>query len=737
VRTAAVDLSSLGAVSHAPPPPTPTGGAIDLSSLGAVSHALPPTPPAGTGPNGDQTGSLIDAPPMSWQGTKDVAKGVAKSAVQGANTIAGWLDSISAAGDRMLDRADAAMGNTHEGEPAAPGMHLRQTLESAENRVAPGITNPAHGEGQESGGMIEQLGEWMAGEGMLKSGITLAQRSTEIAKFATLLEKQPALARAVSTMMKSDAAAFAARQTAVGGGAATQTLLHGGTGTEAAESGILGAAGGAAVEGAGAVARGAARRIAAPAITADAVTDATRAAVRDRLEATNATRTPATHALPAKTGDFQFTLKGTGPEMRSEGSSVAEPRKKQIGTEYVAGKGSGTAPKVEPYAAGTFEHAETPALPPVPDQEPFATRGHKEPVFQYLAGTKPGTEDVGSETLGGGGNLVTGDVKTAAAHLADLQDAIDSPEFAQATPERKQQIVDAHDDTQRQIVDYYKQRRATGPQGSNFQPVDVQATLSRVGRPDEAAQELRNVGAEVYNHANDVTGGQFQALAGSKDGYIAKLYEKLSQEPYPAGRAQVRQEIARAEAALNGILEDPRNGIDATDAAAAKRNFHASYVLDDMHQAIKPLYGYEGDYRGFGNNRIGQRFDEFLKSNPDARQIIGGERIDTLKEIFQKADTAAGRKKLSRAVISIGSALTGHGVVTHGGQYVLDGMVSNPNVAKNLLFALDSGARPENYSPAIARMIEAGRKTVRAAVPVIGEHVVKAINDQSNEGEQQ
>jgi len=37
---------------------------------------------------------------------------------------------------------------------------------------------------------------------------------------------------------------------------------------------------------------------------------------------------------------------------------------------------------------------------------------------------------------------------------------------------------------------------------------------------------------------------------------------------------------------------------------------------------------------------------------------------------------------------------------------VMDAVLTNPKVAQNLIFAMESGARPEHYAPMIAGMIQ-------------------------------
>lgn len=730
--------AGVGTAVGAPPPAAPAG-ADPYAGVGAPVGA--PNPTNVTKPTNVES-PQIGSPAIANLASNlaapftDTTKGVVKG---GMHTVAGVLRLLGDGRQANLDaqqQQNVARGiETPDQAAAAPKDWIADHTKAAADWL--NVHAQDHGMWQHIGDFGESALELMTPEALAglvsepakvaKAGETAAavsakaKQMTDAAKAAKLLDGSPRIKALVML-----GARFAARAGAEAGG---QTLVKsGGDVDEAEKAAAYGAAGGAVLHGAASAVGGVARRMARPALMRDVVEGAAQGSVADRVAATNATRTMPTNALPPSTGDFEFNIQGTPTTERVEGSSVAEPRKKQVGTKYVPGKGAASG-STEAYPAGTFQYGDEAPLPHVEDQQPFAPGGsHKEPVHQYLTATKPGTENVGTDVAGGGGTLTTKDPAIASAHLASVNRTIDGADFANMPEEQQDALTTQRDDIQQQLANYYKHQKATGEYAPNFKPIDPKAAVDSTGNFRDAANHLQDAAAEVYEHANNVTGGQWQAL----DKHVQSLYDKLGDEPYPAGRAQIRKQISTAKSAMGKMFDDPRNGFDETDIAQAKRNFRARYVLEDAHQALKPLYGIEeqtglktGEYRGFNGDRLGARFKEFLAANPDARDIIGPERADTLQQIFKANDTVAARRRFGSAVLNVARTLGGGavagGVGYHAGgyagaavaevgyqavQHVLTGMVSNPNVAKNILYAIDSGARPENYSPMIATMIK-------------------------------
>lgn len=617
----------------------------------------------------------------------------------------------------------------------------------------------------------ESIAELLGGEGLAKllpeaaaagdagKVTSLADHLRNTQKVAQFLEQNPKVAKLMALGMRTAHAV-----TEAGTQAAGQTFIKSGGDTgETMEAGAIGAAGGGALHLAGEAAgagfkavKGGLERLAKPSTTVDAVGDAARGAVEDRLGATNATREPGQPDPAAE--PYQFKIGGTPTRDYTVGNISQDARKQQVGTRAVAGKGSptGTYPynpeDLQKYVSFDGEGNPTYARPDqyentgrnaagepsypdaagntadtaAPDQPEGS---HKEPVYQYKPTARDPEAMPGEDRAEGGGTLLTKDPKVASSHLASLEQIIGGKDFKAMAPEQRATLQASRDDIKAQLGEYYQHQKATAGGPANFKPVDVQGAIEATGNFADAAESLHNTAAEVYEHANNVTGGQWQAL----DQHISKLQDKLGDEPFADGRAKLRKQIGQAQSVMSQILENPANGFDANDVTQAKKNFRAKYVLQDAHEAIKPIYAIEqqpgtitGQYRGVNGSMLGTRWDEFLKANPDAKDIIGADRVNTLRDLFRQNETLAARKRFGSAVLNVASAFAGYhfgglsgavegGVGYRGIKYVLDGMLSNPKVAKNILFAIQSGARAENYGPMVAKMIIAGKKIVPVA----------------------
>jgi hypothetical protein len=751
--TPAINLSA-GMVPAAPPPP-PAGG-INLAAGMVPTAATPPaTPnPLTANPTGEGTygmrgtgGDTLSVPfsraqdaigrgytfsdePTSMRYQSDLrggyAKGAVKSLAQVPNTLAGWLDRVSDRADQVLDTADTKISGTPAG-PQSPS-HMKQSLEGAEEKILPGVTQPLQEGPEQHGAIIEQLGEWMAGEGMLKQGLSLAQRTQEISRMMGVIEKYPALAKTIS---------FALRHGAVAAGTAGQATLHGATVGEAGEAAALSGGASAGLDLLGAGGKAALARLAKPATTTEAVANAAKDVVAERVAQTNAATRGAQPTTAHPEGNYKFKISGTPTVDTTEGSIAQQPRKAQTGTRAVSGKG--------PSERQTYNEPGTgePKTIDIHRGDTNAPGSHKAPTYALSEESRPGTI-TRADSAAGGGTLITEDPKIAAAHLGSLDDIISGKDFAAMPEERQSALLAQRDDMQRQISGYYAHQRATGAYAPAFPPIDAKKAVDATGNFNDARDVLHSFGKEVYEHANNVTGGRWQTL----DQHIDDLYSQLGKHPADlpseaAARRGVQGKIAEAQSAMLDILEDPKNGFTNQDISQAKKNFRAGYVLQDAHEAIKPIYAIEqqpgritGRYRGFNGQQLGAQWKDFLDKNPDAKQILGGDRVDTLTRLFKENETMAARKRFGDAVFAIAGAATGFhfgglagaGEGAIGGpaiRYVLDGLISNPKVAKSLMFAIDSGAAAKNYAPGLAKMIEAAKAAGRATIPVTAEHLAK------------
>lgn len=371
-------------------------------------------------------------------------------------------------------------------------------------------------------------------------------------------------------------------------------------------------------------------------------------ATREALEEANQGRrvagqiTDPARMLPAPEGarPYPFTIEGTGADFETSPSG-AEPRKKQIGTEYAPGKGSGTAAKTEPYNEGAFKYGDEEPLPPVSDTEPFQGPTHKEPVFQYLTSLKPG-EETGSTKVTGAGDLVSADPETAQMHLSRLNDLADNPPH-DATPAQVKAIEEARDNLQQQM-DMYHSYQQTLP---NFSPIDSNRAAGGVMHFGEAADQLQNAAKPIYQKLDASTNGEFGQLnrartAAGKRGDFKAKYE--------------------IEDKLNTLI-DNAPGVTQSERQQATTLWSKARVLDGLHDVIENAANVSDKYSSqVSGGRVlsGVRMQNGLKGlinrygQDRMESVIGKEGMENMTRISDLLNTpkaAQGLKGISMSVL--------------------------------------------------------------------------------------
>lgn len=762
-----LDFSSVGAVPAQPaaPPPPPATGALDFSKVGAVpaapqqqqqqQQAPPAAPQQGEQPSllHNLLHEIIQDPHVQF--TEGAVKGVGQ-------TMGGLLQILGKGADKV--------------SPAAPGQPHNQAAQHLQN-AADWFNKNSELEGawQHLGAFGEGISELLTPEalsslakvpavaGKVAEAASASQKYADAAKVSQMLEKYPRLKSLVGV-------GLAALRSGAEAGAQTYVKTGGDT-DQATQAAELGAGGSALLEGVPQAARMIAKPIAAPSLAADAVEATAKGALEKEANATNATRTPAPPNPNAE--PYTFHISGPPTAERVDGSIAQEAGRQHVGTRVVPGKGSADgAPaynpadlprhlevdgegnvsyrRPDPNEAVGRDAAGNPSYPDAAgntnDQPSVSTENgsHREPVYQYRPESRPGSPPAAEDRASGGGELRTQDPNVAAAHLQSLDSIIRSPEFAEMSPEQRQGYQAQRRDIQRQIAEQYQATKAAGTNTPNFRPIDTRAALSSARTFEDASNQMYDSAKEVYEHANRVSGGQWQTLKDTIKDLSAKLGEEPDIPSNRATRAKLAQQIRESENAMSRILDDPKNGIDREDSERAIRMMHAQFVMQDAHEAIAPLYDIEqhlplstGQYRGFNGNRLGARWQAFLRERPEARQMFGSDRVDTLTKMFKSTETMAARKRIGQAVLAIASAAGGAHFGGYEGaaaselgylgiRHVLDGMVMNPKFAKNLLFAVDSGARPQNYAPGLARMLKTSHQVARVAVPAAASAAVRS-----------
>jgi hypothetical protein len=589
-----------------------------------------------------------------------------------------------------------------------------------------------------AGSTIENILEFSAGDELLK-GLTWSEKLAKLAPIAKLMEKSPYLAKAIDTAIRSGVVGT------------SQAGAHGADVGQAATTGaVTGAAGGLLEGGMGAVGEfakrtapaveniagedvqtlasqrpgtgprgdvtvnevpkvGAAQQAAAPRVFRNLAQKAT----HDALEEANQGRvvanqiTDPARMLPAPAGakPYPFTIEGPGAESEDLPGGT-EPRKKQIDTQFVAGKGSGSSPNSEPYNEGAFKYGDQEPLPPVNDSEPFQGPTHKEPVFQYLTDLKPGQE-TGSTKVTGAGDLVAADPETAQKHLSRLNDLVDHPP-PDATPGQLKALTQARDGLQEQM-DMYHGYQNTLP---NFHPLDSARAADGVGHFGEAADQLQNAAKPIYQKYDQATDGQFsdlnraRAAAGKRGDFTAKDdYEN-----------QIDQ------------LIDNTPGISQPDRSQVTKLWNKSKVLDGLNDVVNHAANVDDKYasqvkggRVLSGVRMQNGMQQLIKRYGQQRleSVIGQEGMENMTRMSDLLNTPKAQEGLKGISMSVfhniahgkvggfAGAYLGHQLMGYEGavagayagaraeRWMLQMAATSPRVGKLLDYAVRNNVTPK------------------------------------------
>lgn len=352
--------------------------------------------------------------------------------------------------------------------------------------------------------------------------------------------------------------------------------------------------------------------------------------------------------------------------------------------------------------------------------------------------TPGGAVTTGLETAAGGAALegTLGAGKAAAEGIA--QRAASPAEGAAALAETARGAVEP------------PMRAAAEARGAGIAGPEVASSFT-MGAPkvmdvDEALKQVGDyTGARtvLQNHLNAVT-DEMDARGGSNLRTLTKA----------ASKAQAAADAAPHDPDKQGAYVEAVNALDeAVDKSGAtpelkdalRTGWRRYYRLGDVARAVdSSLSGMPGESAVSGEQR-GVNGTVLLKNlrNLALRPAMGGrqglaeavggeDRLKTLEQIGERTKTNAGRLQVAKAVQNVvrygfiakgasmgwgvGGPLGGAiGASAGEGAYeasriaanrVYRSVLSNPQVAKNLIFALDSGARPEHYGPFIAGLIE-------------------------------
>lgn len=637
------------------------------------------------------------------------------------------------------------------GKILASSKGFQESMAADEERANKPLEAPA----EIAGATIENILEFAAGDEALK-GLSLSQKLAKLGPVAKFMEANPRIAEILGTRI-AEISGNAARTGTV---AAGQAAAHGAdTGQALTTGAVTGAAGGlleGVLAGAGKLAsrtapaveeiagepvqtlssqrpgegaRGSVKPNEVPKVTKAQQAAAPRVfrniaqrSTRDAIEEANVGRTPERITDPQRllgapedAQPYSFTIEGPGATSEDLPGGN-EPRKKQIGTEFVPGKGSANAAKSEPYNEGGFKYGDQEPLPVVHDQEPFTGPTHKEPIFQYLTSLKPG-EEIGSTRVSGGGDLVAANPETAQAHLSRLNDLVDHPPEG-ASPAQVKAITEARDNLQEQMDVYHSYQRTL----PNFHPIDAGRVAENVGSFGEAADQLQNAATPIYQKMDEATGNKFGRLnrlrkaAGKRGDFDAKFdYED-----------QIRK------------LIDNTPGVSNAEREQATRLWSKSAVLDSLHDVVEHAANVSDKYaaqvaggRVLSGSRMQNGLQRLISRYGQERleSVIGREGMENMTRIADLLNVPkkqAGLKAMGLSVVhaiahgkvggvagaSLGhhlfgyeGALLGGMAGAHAERWILQRAATSPRIGQLLDYAIRNDVTPKVAAPLIASAI--------------------------------
>lgn len=606
--------------------------------------------------------------------------------------------------------------------------------------------------GEETLGAIGETGaEYLSGEellGLMGKAVKGADALKGATQLSSLIQKSPTLAKYLRIGIE------AAKQASIAGG---QTYLKtgdtGAAGTSAATAGLLTAVPSAVMEGVGSwigrnattmdkvagvdVPVSAEARTTKPtplqASSQQAIRNSAQDTLANRLEEVNESRAvpDSAPALPQRTGPYEFTLK-----IPAEDTTTGQ-----------AAHSAGQVPR------HAFEQpAYTTSSAPTRTAE-FAPNG------RVIAGPEGATgADISTAATPEAkadkvlrGELRTQDPNVARAHIQNLNQFIEHDDFAQLPPAQQNELLEARTAAQQQMGEYHEQVRQNLPGYGkpNFPQVNIPETIKNVGSYTEAADHLEKVATDGYNSIsdslglNDISGGKFSAIREANKEAWQAYKGAHSVEAMQAAERAVDETNAQMEKLLRddiggAVSQKELDGFNDAYRQAQKLRYVANAVDSSFtgNVASKARRAYE--YVGFdGGKMMGNlRRLETKFGRKGLERVVGGDNLDNLYRIAELNRNGAQRSKFGAATAPVADWLQKYGgAAKHlvpmamgaeigralgvsgytgaalgelgalGVRRVANAMLTNPKIAQNLIFAMESGARPERYAPLIGTMI--------------------------------
>jgi hypothetical protein len=648
---------------------------------------------------------------------------------------------ISGASDLIRDNPGTmtALGAAHGAAKTAAGLG-----EITHAPVPKGVKDfadaPNEGGYMATGDAAEGMAEYLTGEEAL-SLLGKVAKGSEALKAAThltqLAEKFPVLGRALKNAVIAGGQTFAKTGGDVGASAQAAALAGGISGTiEKAGQGIAGAI----------------EKRAATTETVGGVETTVPAELRTAKETPQQTagkqsiKNAAKDSLGRNLQEVNESRSIPGGPKLTTGSDPYEFKLKTTPARTTPATTTRTGPAVVPAGKGTVT-GELHAKPQyVTSAERIPTKPGNENAMAADVSTtqpRPVSEDVVTpSTAEGGGILKTQDPNVAREHIATLNEAIEN--HPTKTGHDFQDLNTAREDAQQQMGEYHEQLRTRypGSQRPNFEQIDIPKTTEKIGSFTEAADHLEKTATDGYQHFNDLTGGKFNAIR-EENSQAWAAYKGAS-------GAEAQDAAEKAIDASNAKMTDLMKSIGGAITPKELSGFNDAYknaqtlravanAVDGSFSGNSSNAARSWEYRGFDGNRLMANLSRLQQKQgrPALERVIGKQNLDTLFQVAELNRSNAARGRFGQAIKPIadwlqqsGGAIKHIAPIAIGGEIgrmtgmgwaagavageltgmatkkVMNAILTNPKVAQNLIFAIQSGANPKNYAPLIGTMIQ-------------------------------
>jgi len=353
--------------------------------------------------------------------------------------------------------------------------------------------------------------------------------------------------------------------------------------------------------------------------------------------------------------------------------------------------------------------------------------------------------------ISGGGVLQTQDPNIARAHLATVDQIINSKEFESFSPAEQEEFRQIRQETADQMAAYHaavpaQVRNNVPGYGRPMMPEANPAQfIPKVGSHTDAANVILGQAKAGYNHITDAL-----TLAGEdpqKLNQVRLAYQNAEQHYFAAdteaGINAARGEIKDAEDQLAEMIDRIPNAITVKEFSGLNDAYRNGLDLAKFGDAIDSSFGTltsskpgEWEYRGFSGDILGHNLTTIVKQlggRGPVERLVGRDNLDALFQVAHLNSTPEGRAKWGAAVektaeslirMHVGPIAAGGylgrmlgmkwevgaamGWATAKGIRKLNQIIlSRPELAQKLLYALDKGAKPSTYGPILATAIRA------------------------------